>query len=133
MGLSSVELEYGEECLLRYLYVSNLLHSLLTLLLFLKQFALSADVSSVAFCGNVLAYALDGLACHNLRTYGSLYGNVELLSRYEVFQFLAHPSAECDGIVLMSECRQGVYCLAIEQYVELGEFRWPEGVDMVVE
>ena len=39
--MESVELEHGEECLLRHFDGTDLLHTLLAFLLLLKQFALT--------------------------------------------------------------------------------------------
>src|SRR5690606_19868591 len=100
----SVELKYCQESLLRHLHVANLAHSLLALLLFLKQFSLPGDVTAVAFCGHILADCLDCFAGNYLGSDGCLYGNVKLLSRYQFAQLFAHPAAE---IICMTPVDKG--------------------------
>lgn len=90
----SVEFEDGEECFLRDLYPTDLLHAFLTFFLLFKQFAFSADVAAVALCGNVFANGLDGLTGYYLGADGSLDGDVKLLARDEFLEFLTHSSAE---------------------------------------
>ena len=96
---ASVKFKHCEERLLRNLHITYLLHALLTLLLLLKKFALTRNVTAIALRGNILTNLLDGLARYDFCTNGSLQGNIELLSRYEVTQFLAHLAAKAVGII----------------------------------
>ena len=128
----SVESQHGEECLLRHFHIANLLHSLLTFLLFLKQFSLAAYVATIAFSRHVLTHALYCLTGDNLGSYGCLNGNVELLSWYQFLEFLTHSSAKGHGIVLMCQCGKCIHGLSVEENVELCKFRRAEAVDMVV-
>jgi len=56
-----VNIENGEEGLLRHLHPADLLHALLALLLLLEELALAADVAAVTFCQHVLAHCRDSL------------------------------------------------------------------------
>ena len=58
-----VQLEYSKESLLRHFDIANLLHTLLTTLLFLKQFAFAAYITTVAFGKHILANLLNRFAC----------------------------------------------------------------------
>ena len=117
-----IEFQHCEECFLRHFDVADLLHAFLSFLLFLEEFAFSADVSSVAFCRHVLPLAFYCLSCHDLRCDGGLYGDVELLSGYEFLQFLAHTPSEGDGVIDVCECGESIDALAVEEDVELCEF-----------
>ena len=130
---SLVELEDCEEGFLGYLYGANLLHALLALLLLLQELALTRDVTAVALGCHVLADGFDGLAGNDFRADGGLDGDVELLARDELFEFLAHAAAEAHGIVHVSEGRQGVDALAVEEDVELDELALAVVMDVVVE
>lgn len=99
----SIQLQYSQECLLRNFDVANLLHSFLPSFLFFQQLALTTNVTTVTFGGHILSDTFDGFAGDNLGSDGSLNGNVELLARNELFELLAHPSAEGHGVVLMGE------------------------------
>src|SRR3954454_2956314 len=52
--------QYGQECFLRYLHRTHLLHALLAGLLLLEQLALARHVAAVALGEHVLAQRLDG-------------------------------------------------------------------------
>ena len=99
----SVKFQHSQESFLRHLYVANLLHSLLSLLLFLEQLTLSAHIATIALGQHVLAHLLHRLASHNLGTYGSLDGNVKLLSGKQFLEFLAHATTEIHGIIHMGK------------------------------
>ena len=118
-----VELEHGEEGLLRHLHVADLLHALLTLLLLLEKLALTRYVATVALGRHVLAHLLHRLAGDNLATDGGLDGNVELLAGDEFLELLTHAAAEVIGVVDVSQGREGIHGFAIEQDVELHEAR----------
>ena len=84
---------------MRHLNRSDLLHSLLSLLLLFQKFPLSAYIASVTLCRYVLAYRLNGFAGNNLCAYGGLYRYIELLTRYELLQLLAHTSAKRNAVI----------------------------------
>src|SRR3546814_8424015 len=54
-----------------------LLHALLARLLFLEQFFLAGNISTIALGQNVLAQRLDVLARHDFGAYGRLYRSAE--------------------------------------------------------
>src|SRR5688500_3810103 len=78
---SILHLQYRQECFLRNLDGSYLLHALLARLLLLQQLALARDVTAVALCQHVLAQRLDRLARDDVRTDRRLYRHVEHLTR----------------------------------------------------
>ena len=127
-----IKFQYSEERLLRHLHVSNLFHTLLSALLLLQQFALTADVTTIALGRHVLTYLLHCLTGDDLRPDGSLDGDVELLTGNELLQFLAHPASEGDGIILMRQRRQCIDGLSVEQDIQFRQLRGTEAVDMVV-
>src|SRR5688500_11538500 len=62
-----VDLQHGEEGLLRDLHTADLLHALLAFLLFLEQLLLARRVAAVALRQHVLAHRLDRRARDDLR------------------------------------------------------------------
>ncbi len=50
-----VQFQHRHKCGLRNLYSTDLLHFLFPLFLFLQQFTLTGNISTVAFCGNVFS------------------------------------------------------------------------------
>src|SRR4029079_14296677 len=66
--LLAVEVQDGEERLLRHLDAAKLLHTLLALLLLLEQLPLARDVATVALREYVLALRLHGLARDHARS-----------------------------------------------------------------
>lgn len=99
----SVKFQNGEEGFLRNLDRANLLHALLTFLLFFEKFALTGDVTAVTFRCNIFTDSLDCLAGNDFSSDCSLYGNIELLTRNKFFQFLAHATSESHGVVGVSQ------------------------------
>ena len=104
-----------------YLDISDLFHALLTALLLLKKLALTRRITTIALGRNVLAHLLHCLASHDLGANSRLNGNIELLSGNEFLEFLAHPTPQRNGIILMRKCRQGVHRLTIQENIELCE------------
>src|ERR671929_163698 len=76
-----VQVEHGEERLLRHLDAADLLHPLLPRLLLLEQLALARDVAAVALREHVLALRLHRLACDHSRADRRLDRHVEELAR----------------------------------------------------
>lgn len=114
-----VELEHCEEGFLRHLHVADLLHALLASLLFFKELALTAYVTSVALRCNVLAHLLYGFSCYDFASDGSLDGYVELLAWKEFLEAFAHAASQYHGIVYVDECGECVDALAVEKDIEL--------------
>src|SRR4029453_16640673 len=81
-----VEVEHGEEGLLRHLDAADLLHPLLALLLLLEQLALARDVSAVALGEKLLAARFDRPARDDSRADGRLDRDVDHLPRYLLAQ-----------------------------------------------
>ena len=117
----SVKLQNGEECLLGHLYPTDLLHALLALLLLLEELALTADIAAVALRSHILADGLNSLPRDDFRAYSSLYGDVKLLPRDELLEFLTHAAPELHRVVGMSKSGKGIDTLPIKQDVELYE------------
>ena len=123
----------GEEGFLRHLHIADLLHAFLAALLLLKQLALTAHVTAIALGCDILTYLLHRLTGNDLGADRCLDGDIELLTGYQLLQLLTHPPTKGDGIVLMGQRREGIYRFAVEQDIQLGEFRGTEAVDMVLE
>ena len=70
----------SKECALWNLHIADHFHALLSLFLFLKKLALSADITTVTFGGNVLTECRDGLSTDNGPTDGRLDCNLILLA-----------------------------------------------------
>ena len=85
--LALVHLQHCEECLLRDLDSSDLLHSTLALFLFFEELSLARDVAAVAFGDHVLAHRLDGLTGDDLVPDRSLDRDFEELTRDKLFHF----------------------------------------------
>src|SRR5215470_7320018 len=79
LSLLLVEIEHGEEGLLRNLDRADLLHPLLALLLLLEQLALAGDVTAVALGEHVLALRLHGFARDHARADRRLDRDIEEL------------------------------------------------------
>lgn len=109
----SVEFQHSHECTLRNFNRTDLPHSLLSLLLLFKQFSLAGNISSITLCSHILADSLHGLTGDNLGSDGCLDCNIELLTRNEFLQFLAHLAAEIIGMVGMDQGGQSIGRVAI--------------------
>ena len=111
------DFENRQKCLLRNFHVANLFHTFLTFFLLVEQFALTGDVAAVAFGGNVFAEGFDGASRYDFGAYGGLDGYVELMSWYQVFEFLADVFAKLVGVALVDEAAHSVHRFAVEQDV----------------
>src|SRR4051794_38120403 len=69
--------QYRHERFLRDVHAAHALHALFAFLLFLQELALAGDVAAVAFGGDVLADALDGLAGDDLAADRGLQRDLE--------------------------------------------------------
>src|SRR6185437_9686593 len=69
---SHVDLERGDERLLRDFDLAELAHALLAFLLLLQKLALARHVAAIAFGGDVLAQRAHGLARDDLAADGGL-------------------------------------------------------------
>ena len=85
-----VELQHGEEGLLRDLHIAHLSHPLFASLLLFEEFPFPGDISPVALGRDVLSQRTDGFSRYDLGTNSSLQSDDELLAWDEFFQFLAH-------------------------------------------
>ena len=128
-----IHFEDGEEGRLGNLDVADLTHAFLASLLLLQQLALTRDIAAVALGRHILAHGLHRLAGDDFGADGRLDGDVELLTRDELLELLAHLAAEVIGMVGIDERREGIDRLAVEQDVQLGEFRQLVARTVVVE
>ena len=108
-------------------------HTLFALLLFLKKFSLTGDITSITLGCHVFADSLYCFPGNDFGSYGCLDGYVELLARDEFLEFLADFPAEIVGVVHVYERRQCIGRLSVEQYVEFDQFGILEAYDVVVE
>ena len=93
-----VHLEHRQEGRLRHLDVTNLAHTLLTLLLLLQELAFTRNITTVALRSHILTHSLHRLTGDDLRTDGCLDGNIELLARDEFLELLAHLTTKIVGM-----------------------------------
>ena len=85
-ALLVVQLQHTHKRLLRNLYISDLAHALLSFLLLLKQFLLSADIATVTLCKHILTHCLDRLTRNDFATDCRLNRDLKQLSRDLLFQ-----------------------------------------------
>ena len=78
-GTSALHLEHRQEGFLRNLDRADLLHTTLSLLLFLQQLAFAGDVAAVALRGDVLADGAQRLASDHLVADGGLDRDLEAI------------------------------------------------------
>ena len=89
--------------------------------MFLEQLALTADIASVTLGRHILANGLHRLAGDDLGADGGLNRYIELLARNQFLELLAHLAADIIGMIDVSQRRQRIDRLAVEQNVELRE------------
>ena len=123
-----VEVEHGEERLLRHLDPAHLLHALLACLLLLEQLALSGDVAAVALGEHVLAACLDGLAGDDPRADRRLDRDVEHLPRNLLAQLVDEAPAAFVGELAVHDQRERIDGLTADEDVDTREIpgRKPE-------
>src|SRR5919106_1692424 len=128
-----VEVEDGEERLLRHLHAADLLHPLLAFLLPLEQFAFPGDVAAVALRENVLAPGLDRLPRDHAGADGRLHGHVEHLTRDLLTQALDELTAAVVGGGAVDDERERVDLLPADEDVDAAQVARAEACDLVVE
>src|SRR2546422_635814 len=128
-----VNLQDRQECLLRDLDGSHLLHPLLSLFLLFEQLALARDVTAVALGGDVLAQGADRLAGDHLRPDRGLDHDLEQLARDQLPQLLGDLLAPLVRLVAVDDDRERVHGFAVEQHVELEEIGRAVLEELVVE
>src|SRR6185312_10971661 len=125
--------QHREEGFLRNLYVSELLHALLAFFLFLEELALAADVAAIALRQHVLAQRLDGRARNDGATDGGLHGDFEHLPRDELLHLVDELAAAMVGGLAVRDDRQRIHLVAVDEDIELHEWRRLEARELVVE
>src|SRR5215472_4654136 len=131
MGCSA--LEDGQEGLLRHFHFADLLHALLTLLLFLEELALARDVSAVALGGHVLAHGLDSFPGDDPAPHRGLDGHLVELARDDPAELLGQRLALLVGLVAVDDDGQRVHRIAVQEDVELDHVGLAELQEVVVE
>src|SRR3989449_3988835 len=116
-----VNLQDRQECLLRDLDGSHLLHPLLSFFLLLEQLALARDVAPVALGGHVLAQRADRLAGDHLGPDRGLIHDLEQLARDQLPQLLGDLLAPLVRLVAVDDDGERVHGVAVQQHVELHE------------
>ena len=84
-----IKLQDRHKCLLWYLHIAHLSHSLLSFLLLFKELSLSGYISAVALGKDILSHGLDCLAGYYLAAYGRLDRDLEQMSRDLILELLA--------------------------------------------
>ncbi|PRD36405.1 UNVERIFIED_CONTAM: hypothetical protein NCL1_08904 [Trichonephila clavipes] len=126
-----VDLEHGQEGILRDFHAADLLHALLAFLLLLQQLLLARHVAAVALGEHVLAHGLDGLTRDDLRTDRGLDGDVEHLAGNQFLHFLDNGHAAVTGVVGVADHGQRIDALAVDEDVharQAGSLEAAEGV-----
>src|SRR5215207_3555279 len=120
-----VQVEHGQERLLRHLDAADLLHPLLALLLLLEQLPLPADVAAVALREHVLAPCLDRLAGDDPGADRRLDRHVEHLPRDLLPQSLDEQLPALVGEVAVDDQRERIDLLAADEDVDADDVAGP--------
>ena len=128
-----VQVEHGQERLLRHLDAADLLHPLLALLLLLEQLPLAADVAAVALREHVLPLRLDRLASDDPGADRGLDRDVEELARDLLPEPLDEQLAPVVGEFAVDDQRERVDRLAGDEDVDAHEVSRLEAGHVVVE
>src|SRR5204863_429238 len=131
--LLALEVEHGEESLLRHLDHADLLHALLAGLLLLEQLALTCDVAAVALRKDVLAPRLHRLACDHARADRRLDRDVELLARDLLLEPFDQRAATVVRRVAVDDQRQGVDAFAADKHVDAHELHVQQAEEATAE
>ena len=99
-----VEFQDCHECALRNFHRSDLTHPLLTLLLFLQELSLTADITTITLRGHILTDSLHGLTGNDLCSDSCLDSDVELLAWDEFLEVLTHLAAEIVAVISVVGC-----------------------------
>src|SRR4029077_20285362 len=119
----SVDLQHGEERLLRHFDPAHGLHPFLARFLLLQQLVLAGYVTAVELCRDVLAQSLDGLAGEDVGADRRLHRHVEELARDRFPQPRHQALALVVGEVAVDDDRERVDLVAGEQDVDLDQVR----------
>src|SRR5690554_6075213 len=120
-----VQLQYGQEGLLRDVHGSNLSHALLSFFLLFQQLALPADVSPIAFSSNVLAHGRYGFPGHDLLSDSRLYGNHELLPRQQLLKLSTELSPKILHSAAVDQRAESIYFLSVQQDIHFDDIADP--------
>ena len=127
-----IQLENCHEGTLRNFYSTDLAHPLLTLLLLLKKFSLTADITTITLRSNILAHGLDCLTGNDLCSYRCLDGDIELLAWDKFLELFAHLASEIICMVCMDKRRKGIGWIAVQKDIKLHKLRLLESDHMIV-
>ena len=133
LSLKLVKFKNSHERTLRNFHCSDLTHPLLTLLLFLQELSLTADITTITLRGHILTDSLHGLTGNDLCSDRRLDSDIELLAWDEFLEFLTHLVAEIVGVISVDKRRKGIGWIAIEKNIELHKLGFLESDDMIVE
>src|SRR5688500_15936765 len=117
----SVDLQDGQEGLLRYLHRTHLLHPLLSFLLLLEKLSLAADVAAIALREHVLAERLHRRARDHLLPDRRLDDDLEELARNQLLQLVGDLPPPVVRLVLVDDHGKGIDRVAVDQHVEPDE------------
>ena len=128
-----VKLKNCHKCTLRDLHRTDLAHPLLTLLLLLQEFPLTADITAVTLRGYILTDSLYSLTGNDLCSDRRLDSDIELLARDKFLELLSHLASEIVCVVCVDKRRKRIGRVAIEQNIELHKLGLLESDDVIVE
>src|SRR5688572_7555523 len=117
----SVDLQDGQEGLLRNLHRTDLLHPLLSFLLLLEELSLAADVAAIALREHILPQGLDRRSRDHLLPDRRLNDDLEELARNQLLQLVGDLPPPVVRLVLVDDDGEGIDRVAVDQHVEPDE------------
>src|SRR3990170_5662668 len=106
--ISLFDLQHCQKCLLGQFDLTELLHPLFPLFLFLKQFSLAGYIAAVTFCKDILSDLPDALSCNNFITDCSLNNNLKHLPRNDFPQFFCQLTAFVISLISVDYQRERI-------------------------
>jgi len=114
-----VKFEYSHKCFLRHFNRAERTHTLFTLFLFFEKFLLSGDVTTVAFCKNILTEGSYSFTGDNFTADGCLNRNLKELSRNVVLELFCNLPCSAVGFIGMNDEGKSINYLSVEKNIEL--------------
>ena len=105
--------KYSQKSLLRYLHVTNTLHTTFTFILLFELFPLPTNVAAITYRKHVLSKRFHALTGDNPRSNGSLNSHLKHLSRDQLAHFPSQSSSASVGHLLVNNNGQGINWIAI--------------------
>src|SRR5439155_5606385 len=117
--IPSIHLQDRKKGFLRYFDRTHLLHSFLSLLLLLEEFALARDVAAVALREHVFAQCLHVGAGNDFRSDSGLNSDFVELAWNEVLQLNRDLPSPLVSLVLVDDYAERIDGITVDQHIEL--------------